>query len=565
MSNTESFIAEYHFAGDRILRIYEDHFEVRSGEWRLFDFYVASRVNLSDQMDTDETVRLLTVKGENDFQAIWQSEGGLWEKKEYVLQVVDGAFLFHTKVYGHGKPWNIEFFRGPEAAHGSRFSVAGYLVMNSQNLDHERSKYMLDVEGKAMPYLEVPGTLLPLRAAPPAFVFPFWNEWNDDWIGIGVAAKSGQHNFERFIIHSGREGRIKKDISFELPLMGYTQIDGVWESPYIWGGFGKDDMAVISEYSRWQYDNLGYQRNITKEKAPDWWKGPMFCGWGVQCALSVQNGLPANSYATEKDYRDFIAKLEKEGLAPTVIMIDDKWQEEYGTLVPDKKKWPDLRRFVEEQHENDRRVVLWFKLWDTEGIPEDECVMLDGKKRSVDPTNPKYIKRLQKAVHKLLSDDKGCYNCDGFKLDFMDCFPREAGAVAYEKGVYGLEMMKRLFTIVYRAAKEAKADALINMSSVHPYFSEICDQFRVHDLDGTLCSPISITGFRTEFAQAVMPEVLVDTDGIGGKTREETLRCFLAAPEIGVPDLYTLPEEFDDSDWAQVRKAWENYRKSNAE
>lgn len=553
---------EYEMGPGRGIRIYEDHFVVYAGECRLFSFYVTSRVNLEDRTDTGEKVTFVgTERNEKgDLRAVWQAAGGIWEKKEYILETVDGAFLFRTRIYGSGAPWNIEFFRGPEDVTGSPFSTAGYLVMNCQNLDRERSKFLMDVEGQAMPSLDIKGTLLPLRAAPPSFVFPFWNEWNDDWIGIGVAAKRGEHNFERFIVHAPRVGWKWSGCWFELPLMGYTVIDGVWETPWIWGGFGTDEMEVIREYAEWQYRNLGFRKNVTGKEAPDWWKGPMFCGWGAQVELAARSKVPTGDLANEKTYRGFLAKLKKEGLNPTLIMIDAKWQEQCGTMVPDQAKWPDLRRFVEEQHAEGRRVVLWWKLWDAEGLPEDECVMLDGRKFSVDPTNPKYRKRLKEAIYRLLSPDAGCFDCDGFKLDFMDCFPRQAGAVTYEKGIYGLEMMKRLFDLIYKAAKEAKADALINMSSAHPYFAENCDQFRVHDSDPCVRSPLSITAFRAGFAEAALPGILVDTDGPTGATKEETLRCCVNLPEIGVPDLYVLPEAFDDADWQKVREAWKAYR-----
>ena len=541
--------------------IKDDSFEVYSGQWRLFNFLVHSRLNLKEQTDTAEKVSLVSIDQNDGLKVIWQAENSLWDKKKYVLKLKDNTLCYHIEVKGNGAPENIEYFRGGESVNGSEFSVAGYLNVNSQNLDKERSKFMIDTAGSIEGY-EFKGALMPLRAAPPPFVFPFWNDYNDDTVYVGLAAEKGKHNFERFVIKAPRVGWQKTGISFVVPLKSYTEINGSWKSPYILIGFGKNDMDAINNYSQWQYDNLNFKKHITKENAPLWWKGPMFCGWGAQCSLRLKTGLKSPDHATEYYYNGFLNKIDSIGLNPSLVMIDDKWQKEYGTLEVDTNKWPDLRAFTNKQHAEGRKVLLWFKLWDAEGVPEDECIMLDGKKYCVDSTNPKYLKRLKERIHALLSSDAGSYNCDGFKLDFMDLNPRMEGAVAYEKGVYGLEMMKRLFHNVYLISKEVKSDCLINMSSVHPYFAEDCDQYRVHDYDMSLRSPISVIKFRCEFANAVMPEVLIDTDGSVGTNKNETLFTYLQMPKLGVPDLYDLPDDFMDEDWAELKKAWDEYRKT---
>lgn len=534
---------------NRYINIHNNRFSVYSDDIRLFSFNVASRLNLAERTDFDTDVNLSEYDGET---AVWTAESTVWNKKQYKLRVVDNCFIFSVIVEGKGVPENIEYFRGTEGSVGSNFAVAGYLTVNSQNKDRERSKFMMDVE---------PAEIIPLRAAPPPFVFPMWNDLNDDWIGIGIAAPKGKHNFQKLTLNAPRNNWDENGCWFTVDFEGYTSVDGEWESPYIWGGFGADDMDVLHNYADWQYNNLGFGRNPDKNNVPDWWKGPIFCGWGAQGQLRDKLGRveKAPAYATEENYNRFIEKLEGEGLSPKIIMIDDKWQNEYGLLDVDTQKWSDMRAFADRQHAKGRRVVLWLMCWRKDGLPADECIMLDGEPYCADPTNPKYLARLEKAIYTLLSDDEGCMNCDGFKIDFMDCFPRMAGSIAYKKGVYGLEMQKRLFDAIYRFSKKAKSDALINMSSVHPYFSENCDQFRIHDFDPNLRSYKSTMQFRAEFAEAIMPGVLIDMDGFSGPTVREKLHCLVNNARLGVPDLYYLPDEFTESDWAVVRKAWDEY------
>lgn len=534
---------------NRELHIHSDRFSIYSQGLRLFSFYVSSSVNTYENTDYDTSVSLTSCAGS---EFVWTAANSSWDKKEYILRVIDGCLLFRIRVAGHGVLDKIDYFKGEEGSIGSKFAVAGYLLVNSQNKDRERSKFLVDVE---------PAELIPLRAAPPPFVFPFWNDHNDDWIGVGAASEAGGHNYQKFTFHAPRNGWSENGCWFTLDFEGYTEVDGEWVSPMMWCGFGCDDMGVLAEYARWQYDNLGYKRNIPASEAPKWWRMPIFCGWGAQCGLRISHpGSKAPDFARQDIYEMFSDKLDELDLRPGTIMIDDKWQTEYGTLEVDKEKWPSLRGFVDAQHAKGRRVVLWLRCWHPEGLPEDECILVDGEPFCADPTNPKYLARLRAAIYHLLSDDEGCCGCDGFKVDFMDCFPRMAGAVAHEKGVYGLEMMKRLFDAIYDYAKEAKHDALVNMSSVHPYFSGTCDQFRIHDYDPNLRSPVSTMKFRAEFAGAVMPDVLVDMDGFNGFTLPEVLRCVLKNAEFGVPDLYFFPESFGDDEWRRLREAWDTYR-----
>lgn len=530
---------------DRIheLHVHNDSFSVYVSGLRLFRFKVKSRIPVDGNGDEDETVNLIE-KGEA--KAVWIGTGGAFDKKEYTVRVIDKGFVFTTKIFGNGTPDRIEYFRGERTSTGSRFTASGYMLPNCQRDNEASAVCLVD---------EVPAVIEPLRACPPPFVFPFCNDYNDDWCGIGVTTRAGNQNYQRFIFNAPENGWKENGCWFTLPLGGYTEVSGEWKAPTIWCGFAKDAMSVFGAYAEWSYSHYGFKKNIPSENTPDWWKSPIFCGWGEQCATrDRENGNDAPSYADERHYELFCGKLNSLGLDPGIIIIDDKWQKEYGTLTPDTDKWSDLRAFVEHRHAENKRVLLWIKCWDTEGLPDDECIFVDGRRFSADPTNPKYLERLKKAVHTLLSADDGCFNCDGFKVDYMDNHPRTGGAVTYEKGVAGLELMHRLFGAIYKFAKEAKPDALINSSSAHPYLAEFCDQFRLHDYTSRLHNPLSSMRFRASFAGAVMPGILIDTDGFSAKTSYEQMRIYESAAEIGIPDMYFFPEFFTEKEWNRVRE-----------
>jgi len=87
------------------------------------------------------------------------------------------------------------------------------------------------------------------------------------------------------------------------------------------------------------------------------------------------------------------------GINPGTVVIDDKWQQHYGENSVDPQKWPDMGGFVREQHEQDRKVLLWLKFWDPDGLPADECITnAGGAIVAVDPTNPKFITRFTESI-----------------------------------------------------------------------------------------------------------------------------------------------------------------------
>ena len=78
--------------------------------------------------------------------------------------------------------------------------------------------------------------------------------------------------------------------------------------------------------------------------------------------------------ATQENYERWIAVVEERGLPFGTLVIDDKWQEHYGTFVVDTQKWPDMPGFIARQHARGRRVLLWVPAHHPEGLPPDLCV-----------------------------------------------------------------------------------------------------------------------------------------------------------------------------------------------
>jgi len=179
-----------------------------------------------------------------------------------------------------------------------------------------------------------------------------------------------------------------------------------------------------------------------------------------------------------------------------------------------------------------------------------------------DPTSEAYRAHLKKILHTLLSPDEGCMNADGLKLDYSLVMPLGKAAKS-RGGIYGVEMTKTLYKLIYDTAKEIKPDCLINASPAHPYFDEVCDQARLHDCCWSMRNQAELMAERARIFRAAMPGVLIDTDSANYASRPDAMRYFRAMPEIGIPDIYQFSNSchitLKDEDWREIERIFNDY------
>ena len=264
----------------------------------------------------------------------------------------------------------------------------------------------------------------------------------------------------------------------------------------------------------------------------------------------------------QENYEKMMSRINSVGLDPGTIIIDDMWQTDYGTNEVDKEKWPDLRAFVDKRHSEGRRVLLWWRLWNCDGLPAEECIKSDGLSVTADPTSAAYRLRIKRIVHRLLSSDDECMDCDGFKLDYIYRFPsfRDREATPHQKGIYGLELLRLYYKTIYDEVKKVKLDAMINTSFAHPYFADLYDVIRLHDYSSAQRSTMSMMRFRAKTVRTVFPYALIANSFTG--CSQEVISHNLCACEVGIPSLYSL-SNLSDSDLKKIRNAWDNYEKKN--
>lgn len=481
----------------------------------------------------------------------WVGESSLWEKKTYVLRCGFLRFNYTVTVAGHGSVDGVRYFAGEGNGSPYEFSEGFTPCVSWYNEEDYRFRASMNCHRWSV------------LMVPPMFSYSFGMRGVGDRLSLGLVAERGEHNFHAFdytvVRHNWGSG-----FCLATDQSGHTHVDGTWTAPAIIGYGAANEDDALRKYTDY-YFTSGIAKPHDNRPFPRFWYGPMLCGW-LEQAMRVGDpvfaDLTITELAREELYEALVGKLGKYDMHPTALIIDDKWQSHYATDKADPAKWKNLRAFVDRRHAEGIHTMLWFKLWDPDGWDPALCVTTDSGEVRIDPSTPEFLANLDRALYRILSADEGCYDCDGFKLDFA-FFNPIGRRVKTHSGRYGVELLYDMMAYIYKKAKEIKPDALVNCSPCHPYFAHICDQARLHDYDPKNRDNREDLETRGRMFSLAMPGVLLDTDNSGFNTRRDTMRWQMDQAMIGVPDLYALMGNescpLTDEDFLAISAMWKEY------
>ncbi|WP_425837190.1 hypothetical protein [Streptomyces fractus] len=370
---------------------------------------------------------------------------------------------------------------------------------------------------------------------------------------------------------------VPSDGGFHLALAheGHTRVDGVHRSPSVLLSPGHPDPYTGLRAHRDWLEREGWTAHprTAPEDRPAWWTEPMFCGWGAQMARSRATGTPAPALSTQAEYDAHLDHLEAHGLVPGTIVIDDKWQQSYGSWRPDEARWPSLRKWIADRHTRDQKVLLWWRAWATEGVPDELCVRTaDGRPVALDPTHPEARELLAENIRTMLSAaGPDALDADGLKIDFTADTPSGEGLRTHDGDVWGIALLHAYLDVVYEAAKDAKPDALVVTHTPHPAFADVTDMIRLNDMlrlddPDPYARVVPQMRLRAAVATAACPDTPVDTDDWCAPDREQWREYTGMKDELGVPALYLSThvdrtgEPLEDIDYAALRTMWARWR-----
>jgi hypothetical protein len=514
-----------------------------------------SGVDALDALDEGTMLGIPSICQEPDAVVVrWRGASRRWPCKQVELRARQDAFCYGYRVEGSGQIARAHFFRTHAAG-----STAHFSQLFNPEPNYWRVQYTSPADRALITVGHDPtchGGNWFFTPAPYCFAL----RGGDAWLGIGVAATAGSWAFADMEYPVGGFG-------VSLVYDGHAQVNGAWESPRLTCLVAQDEYGAIARYC----DALraaGLAPTHGRGPSQEWWLEPIFCGWGEQVAHEAHRGGRAVEHARQAHYERWLRTLAAHGLDPGTVVIDDKWQRAYGLNEVDAAKWPDLPGFIAAQHRHGRRVLLWLKAWDPEGLPAAECIRdADGAPVAADPGNPDFAARLGEQVWRMLRE----IGADGFKLDNTNAIPRGRG-LASAGGHWGLELQRQWLAIVSEAASAARPDAVLVAHTANPYLADLVDVLRLNDLAGYADPEQSVVPdmrHRARVARAASPYWSLDSDNSPFRGRAQ-FRDYVRAQgtgEFGIPSLYYAErvagasgvEMLDDEDYATIRAAWAAY------
>jgi hypothetical protein len=386
------------------------------------------------------------------------------------------------------------------------------------------------------------------------------------WLTIGLDARPGEAGFTGFGYRA-----LDRGFGLSLDYEGKTPVAGRWRSPSLSIGRADDPYAGVAAH-RERLERLGYARRTTSGPHPAWWREPIFCGWGAQSALARSEGRPltaAAEYATQSNYDAFLGHLERQGVVPGTIVVDDKWQQQYGTCEPDRGRWPDLGGWIRSRHAGGQRVLLWYKAWDAEGVPAAACVRsASGAPLGIDPTNPRGQAAVRGAIRTMLAPD--ALAADGIKIDFTARTPSGVSSERHGEA-WGVDLLRALLEVAVDEARSCNPEVLLVGHTPNPILAGGVDMIRLNDtlrLDDPrpIANVVPQMRHRAAIVRAACPDHLIDTDDWCAPNLAGWREYAALKPSLGVPALYYVDrldltgERLEATDYELLRRTWADYR-----
>ncbi|THF76739.1 alpha-galactosidase [Cohnella fermenti] len=483
---------------------------------------------------------------------------------EYTL---DGTSSFHGEIrYFAGTEWTDSVVRGFLPDHYNRVFQSGESAEFSFGAAAKESQFDRGLERIWM-------------TCPAPKTLAFRDKWADEGPWWGVIVPDPLPTYET--IAGFRQGR------FDLAFTHFCGVAYNGRFPKVQFHFGLDsETAVLDRYVDYYREN-GYLRE--RGQGFEWWSRPIFCTWGQQEYLEGSCDFEANPM-TESSLADWVDRLEeKTGGHPFTLIVDSHWFDHYGEYGVHPGRFGNVARFrglIDSFKERGHKVVLWYTpLWVSKTSrlvrehPEYLVKDLDGNLGRVtnteiydfvyllDCSRRDVREHIRGTVRYLLSEEEGCLNADGFKID-MNYYGPVGGKHAIDNYDWGIgeKLWYELIRFIGTEAESLKADAFLTLSGAEPYLQPWAPAQRLNDLFPVVPESPDPWYRRAALVNKMLPGVLIDVDG-WPSARTRSAEYWMVSPTFGVPVTYHLDgfdtkEKFGEADFARMRAAWNVY--SNA-
>ncbi len=215
---------------------------------------------------------------------------------------------------------------------------------------------------------------------------------------------------------------------------------------------------------------------------------PTFCTWGEQKAVGIYE------HGTTDEILDGIYdRFRKSGMKSGTVIIDDKWENEYGSFEHSEKKLPHFQQFVDKVHKDSLMIGMWSAFLRCEhpekyGLtvanmlhkPNGEPFLATtyGRYYFFDVTQPEVQKVIRQQAIKFMKR----YHPDIVKLDYMyEVSPLNICAPKDMKFA-GEKFLDKALEVLVSAFREVNPDIVTMYYHVSPLLNKYLDLVSLDDL-----------------------------------------------------------------------------------
>jgi len=281
---------------------------------------------------------------------------------------------------------------------------------------------------------------------------------------------------------------------------------------------------------------------------------PQFNTWGAQVAANRSSGSFDEPFL-ESVYQGMRAA----GMKPGMIVLDDKWEGEYGLLEHSAERFPDFAKTLARFRADGLRVGMWAAFMRCEnpsrlGLTVDHMLHEPGGKPVfIGPRPGGYYlfdvsqPEVQRLLSTLAKKYVRRYKPDLVKFDFGYELPAISAAAPKDTRWAGERLLQKGLDVVVRSMKEEKPDLVIMYYCLSPLFTEYFD---LHSPDDMFLASgeYDIEANRRFYFSSLLGELGIPTYGSSGYDWGTAREIWFDSAPIGTPgSLHTFTGDENNS------------------